>query len=247
LLCVFISGHTSILKLSSKDTILMTYIIDTLIDIDPEVKQLIQTEERLKNVDAIIATGSNNSYRYFDYYFGKIPNIIRKNRNGTAILLGDETDEELRKLSNDIFDYFGLGCRNISKLYVPEDYDFIRLIKIMDEHQYLKQHNKYMNNYDYNLAIAMLNKDRIFQGEIIFLKEDVGYLSRIASIHYEKYDKFNEVEKRIINDDELIQIASTKSGNLLNFDREVKFGNSQTPNLNDYSDGVDIMDFLVKL
>jgi hypothetical protein len=247
LLSVFISGHTVILKLSSKDEILMKYIVKLLNDIEPETKKLIQIEERLKNIDAIIATGSNNSYRYFEYYFGKIPNIIRKNRNGTAVLTGDETEHDLDNLANDIFDYFGLGCRNISKLYVPDNYDFPSLMKILDKHQYLKEHNKYMNNYDYNLAIAMLNKDKIFQGEVVFLKEDISYLSRIANIHYETYGDINSIKARIQNEDELIQVVTTKTGNLLNFDREVKFGQTQIPSLNDYSDGVDILEFLVSL
>lgn len=247
LISVFISGHTAIIKLSSKDEILMKHVIKLLNEIDKETKELIQIKERLNNIDAIIATGSNNSYRYFEYYFGKIPNIIRKNRNGVAVLTGEENEKDLEHLSKDIFSYFGLGCRNISKIYIPENYDLIKLIKILDKHQYLKQHNKYMNNYDYNLAIAMLNKDSILQGEVVFLKEDISYLSRIANIHFEKYNDIRDIKTRVKNDSDLIQVAATKTGNLLGFDREVKFGNTQSPTLTDYSDGIDILKFLVSL
>jgi len=247
LLSVFISGHTAVIKLSSKDEILMKYIIRLLNDIEPETKELILIQERLKNIDATIATGSNNSYRYFEYYFGKIPNIIRKNRNGAAVLTGNESEEDLDNLANDIFDYFGLGCRNISKIYVPDNYDYPTLMKILDKHQDLKQHNKYMNNYDYNLAIAMLNKDEIFQGEVVFLKEDISYMSRIANIHYETYKDIESIQARIQNDNELIQVVATKTGYILNFEREVKFGQTQTPSLDDYSDGIDVLKFLVSL
>ncbi len=247
LLSVFISGHIANIKLSSKDEVLMKYILKLLYEINPETKNLIIEKERLKDIDAIIATGSNNSYRYFEYYFGKLPHIIRKNRNGIAVLTGDESEEDLVKLSHDVFDYFGLGCRNISKLYVPEKYDFNNFIPILDRHQYLKEHNKYMNNYDYNLAIAMLNKDKIYQGEVFFLKEDISYLSRISNLHYEEYSDLGQLKRRINNDDELIQVAATKTGVLLDFDREVCFGDTQKPSLDDYSDGIDIMKFLTEL
>ncbi len=247
LLCVFISGHTAIIKLSSKDEILMKHIIKLFHKINPKTKDLIIEKERLKDIDAIIATGSNNSYRYFEYYFGKLPHIIRKNRNGVAVLTGDESEEDIVNLSNDIFDYFGLGCRNISKIYVPEKYDFNSFISIIDRHQYLKEHNKYMNNYDYNLAIAMLNKDKIYQGEVFFLKEDISYLSRISNLHYEEYSDMEQLKRRINNDEELIQVVATKTGDLLDFDREVSFGETQKPSLNDYSDGIDIMEFLTEL
>ncbi len=244
LISTFISGHNAHIKISSKDKILMEYILDLMYHIAPETKNLIKTKERLKNIDAIIATGSNNSYRYFEYYFGKLPNVIRKNRNGVAILTGDETEIDLENLSNDIFDYFGLGCRNVSKIYIPDGYDFNTLLRVLDKHQHLKEHNKYMNNYDYNLAIALLNKDKIYQGEVVFLKEDISYLSRIANVHFEHYSTLDEIKNRIQNDEQLIQVVATKSGNIINFDREISFGCTQTPSLSDYSDGVDIMRFL---
>ncbi len=247
LLCVFITGHTAIIKLSSKDEILMKHIFKLFYKINPKTKDLIIKKERLKNIDAIIATGSNNSYRYFEYYFGKLPNIIRKNRNGVAVLTGNENEEDLVNLSYDVFDYFGLGCRNISKIYVPEKYNFDSFIPILDRHQYLKEHNKYMNNYDYNLAIAMLNKDKIYQGEVFFLKEDISYLSRISNLHYEEYSDLEQLKRRISNDEELIQVTATKTGVLLDFDREVCFGDTQKPSLDDYSDGIDIMEFLTEL
>lgn len=248
LLSVFVTGHNAKIKLSSKDKVLMQYIISLMHEIDPETTKLIQTQERLKDFDAVIATGSNNSFRYFEYYFSKYPHLLRKNRNSTAVLTGNESDEELALLSCDILDYFGLGCRNVSKIYVPKGYDFKRLLDIIDKnHQDLKQHNKYMNNYDYNLALSLLNNDKIYQGEVIFAKEDISYLSRIASFHYEEYDNLEEVKKRIKNDEPLLQLAASPTGKMLDFEREVKFGQSQKPALDDYADGVDTMDFLVKL
>jgi len=247
LLSVFISGHKAIIKLSSKDTILMEYIVNHLYNINPEIKNYIIIEERLKNIDALIATGSNNSFRYFEYYFGKYPNLIRKNRNGVAVLSGNENEEELKALTYDILDYFGLGCRNISKVYVPENYDFRPLMQILDQHQYLKEHNKYMNNYDYNLAISLINKDRIYQNDIIFLKEDISYLSRIASVHFEEYSSVEEVANRLKNDNELIQVVANRSGKEMSFEREVPFGMTQSPTLAEYADGVDTLDFLLSI
>lgn len=244
LLSVFISGNHAKVKISSKDKPLMEFVIQQMISINPFVKKYFSIVERITEMDAIIATGSNNSFRYFEYYFGKVPNVIRKNRNGTAVLTGEESKEELKALSHDIFDFFGLGCRNISKIYVPKGYDFKQLIEILDEHQYLKEHNKYMNNYDYNLAIALLNKDKIYQGEVIFLKEEISYFSRIANLHFEEYDKIGKMKSRIKNDDELIQVVATQSGKLLDFEREVAFGKTQEPAIDDYADGVDIMEFL---
>ncbi len=247
LLSVFISGNTAKIKLSGKDTVLMKYVIDLLYDINSEIKNHIKIEERLNDIDAIIATGSNNSFRYFEYYFGKYPNLIRKNRNGVAVLTGNENDDDLRALSQDILDYFGLGCRNISKIYVPKNYDFNPLLKILNEHQYLKEHNKYMNNYDYNLAISLLNKDKIYQNDVIFLKEDISYLSRIASVHFEEYNNIDEVKNRLNADNELIQVVASKSGKGIFFDREVAFGKTQIPALDEYADGVDTLEFLLSI
>ncbi len=244
LLSVFVSGHTCVLKLSSKDYVLMKYAIDELIKIEPKIKEKIIITERINDIDAMIATGSNNTYRYFEYYFGKYPNILRKNRNGVAVISGDESEEDYNRLASDIFEYFGLGCRNVAKIYVPERYEFQRLLSVLDEHKYLKEHNKYMNNYDYNLAVSMLNKDNIYQGETVFLKEDMSYLSRIASVNFEYYSDIDMLNKRLKPDDELIQVISTKTGNLLDFDREVMFGDTQKPSLEDYADGVDTMQFL---
>lgn len=247
LLSVFISGNQAKIKISSKDKPLMEYVIQQMISINPYVKKYFDIVERITKMDAVIATGSNNSYRYFEYYFGKIPNIIRKNRNGTAVITGEETKDQLKALSHDILDYFGLGCRNISKIYVPKGYQFKKLIETLDEHQYLKDHSKYMNNYDYNLAIALLNKDKIFQGEVIFIKKDESYFSRIANLHYEEYDDIKEVKTRIKNDEELIQVVATNNGNILDFEREVKFGKTQEPAIDDYADGIDTLEFLVNI
>ena len=247
LLSVFISGHTSFIKLSSKDEVLMNFMISKLTEIDPGISDLIKTADRLPDIDAVIATGSNNSYRYFEYYFGKVPHIIRKNRNSVAILSGNEPVEVLEFLVSDIQTYFGLGCRNISKLFVPAGYDFSELIGLMNRNTELKMHNKYMNNYEYNLAVSLINKDEVLQGENLFFKKDPAYISRLAVINYEEYNDLGTVTDRLKIDKDQLQLIATQSGSLTGLSIELKFGETQNPRLWDYADEVDTMAFLTAI
>lgn len=246
-LTVFMSGHKALLKLSSKDEKLFNYILEELNDIDQCTGASFEVVDRLKDFDAVIATGSNNSSRYFDYYFGKYPNIIRKNRNGVAVLTGEETDEQLRMLGSDIFNYFGLGCRNVTKLYVPESYGFDKLLKVLDEFETLSNHNKYKNNFDYNYALFLLNKEEFLANNTIILREDPAYISRIACLHYENYNDLDNLKNRLESDQDLIQCICTVNGEILGIEKELIFGNSQIPGLCDYADGVDTMEFLSTL
>src|SRR5258705_11293668 len=180
LLCVFISGHKAMIKLSSKDKLLIKHLTEKLGEWDAEINDLIQFSEMLKGCDAYIATGSNNSSRYFDYYFGKYPHIIRRNRTSMAVLDGEETNEELEKLADDVYLYFGLGCRNVTKIYVPKEYDFIPLLRAFDKYNYLAENHKYRNNYDYSLAIHLLNKKMYMSNPSIMLIEEMAPFSPIS-------------------------------------------------------------------
>jgi hypothetical protein len=183
LLSILITGHKAIVKLSSKDDVLLKGIAELLININPEFQDYIYfADEHLKNFDAVIATGSNNSAQYFEYYFGKYPNIIRKNRNSVAVLTGKETEKELKLLADDIFQYFGLGCRNVSKIYIPDDYDLDKLFKAVYHYKEVINHNKYANNYTYNRSVYMMNKIDFFENGFLILKEDIGMSSPISVV-----------------------------------------------------------------
>ncbi len=211
---------------------------------EPEFKNYIEfTEGRLINFDAVIATGSNNTARYFEYYFGKYPHIIRKNRNSVAVLTGNETVEELTALANDIFRYFGLGCRNVSKLYVPENYDFEAYFKAMYSWKEIIHNHKYINNYDYNKAVYLMDSFPLLDNEFLLLKEDDGFSSPISVVFYEKYSTFEKLNKELELQSENIQCIVSNA----NLPNEVSFGKAQTPDLWDYADGVDTVDFLLKL
>lgn len=237
-LCVFMSGHKAQVKLSSKDAILLKHLCDILIDWEPEVANYISFSEMLKGCDAYIATGSNNSGRYFDYYFGKYPNLIRRNRTSVAILSGNETQDELEKLADDIHLYFGLGCRNVTKLYVPENYDFIPLLEAFRRYIYFADHHKYKNNYDYNLAIYILNKQFYMTNGSILLIEDKSMFSPISQLNYEYYDSTDKLTEALKNHDS-IQAISGKGFQ--------PFGKNQCPAITDYADGVNTMEFLLTI
>lgn len=243
-LSVLITGNKVLAKLSSNDKTLLPFLAEYLISIEPEFKKYIEfTEGKLENFDAVIATGSNNTARYFDYYFGKYPNIIRKNRNSIAVLTGRETEEELQKLADDIFIYFGLGCRNVSKLYIPENYDFEPFFKAMFSWKEIIHNHKYINNYDYNKAVYLMDSFPLLDNEFMLLKEDKGFSSPISVVFYEKYSSLENLKKELENQTENIQCMVSTAG-LLN---EVSFGQAQNPALWDYPDGVDTVDFLLKL
>jgi len=242
-LCVFLSGNNAWIKASSKDTHLLTYVFELMIEIDPLVKSQIVFAEKLTNAEAIIATGSDNTSRYFEYYFKKYPHIIRKNRNGVAVLSGNETKDELLALGKDIFQYFGLGCRNVSKLYLPEGYDFKLLYEGIESFHPIIHHNTYKNNYDYNRTLLLLNKSEHLSNDFLMVKEDALIPSRIASLHYEYYSDEQTLTKHLTEKQEEIQCIVTH----LNLPNAIKFGQSQQPELWDYADGVDTMEFLLKL
>ena len=237
-LCVFISGHKALIKPSSKDQVLIKHLIDKLGDWDEETKSLVSFSDMLKGCDAYIATGSNNSSRYFDYYFGKYPNIIRRNRTSVAILTGEETKEELGKLADDVYQYFGLGCRNVTKIYVPKDYDFIPLLESFKKYNYLADHFKYKNNYDYNLALHLLNKKYYMTNDSILLIEEPAIFSPISQLNYEFYSD---------NDDLAEKSAPVQDLQCVVGKGFIAFGQAQSPAITDYADGIDTLAFLSEL
>ena len=241
LLCVLLSGHKAIGKLSSQDKVLLPFLIKKLEEIAPEFKGTVCfTEERINDFDAVIATGSNNTARYFEYYFGKKPHIIRRNRNSVAVLTGKETPEELFQLGEDIFRYFGLGCRSVSKLFVPEDYDFVAFFEAIYPYHTLLDHQKYVNNYDYNKAVYLMSLFKLLENGFLLLKEDEKYASPIATLFYERYKDMATLNQRLEADKEEIQCI-VSGGNI---PHTIRFGQSQVPSLTDYADGVDTMAFL---
>ncbi len=245
LLSILITGHKAIVKLSSKDDVLLKGIVKLLININSEFEDYIRfADERLKDFDAVIATGSNNSAQYFEYYFGKYPSIIRKNRNSVAVLTGEETEKELNLLADDIFQYFGLGCRNVSKIYIPDDLDLDRLFKAVYHYKEVINHNKYANNYTYNRSVYMMNKIHFFENGFLILKEDMGMSSPISVVFYERYKNLDTVKQRLNVDKEQIQCVVS---NVKELPRQVNFGEAQKPRLWDYADNVDTVKFLLSL
>lgn len=242
-LCVTISGHQVLAKLSSNDQYFIPLIAKYLEYIEPSLKgNFTFTEEKLENFDAVIATGSNNTARYFDYYFGKHPHIIRQNRNGVAVLSGNETIEELEALSDDIFRYFGLGCRSIAKIFVPKDYDFDILFKAVYKYKDLIHYTKYANNYDYNKAVFLMSLFKITENGFLLLKEDASYSSPIATLFYEYYSDLKSLEEKLSQDADLIQCIASN----LPIQNSVALGKNQQPELWDYADNVDTLTFLLQ-
>lgn len=243
-LSVLISGHNALVKTSSNDQHLLKFIANYLITIDSRFKSKITfVEGKLENFDAVIATGSNNTARYFDYYFKDKPNIIRKNRNSVAVLTGEETKEELIALGDDIFRYFGLGCRNVSKLFIPVNYNFDSFFNAIFEYQDVIHYEKYANNYDYNKAVFLMSNYKLLDNGFLTLKQDASYSSPISSVFYDYYNSIEEIQKQLINDTEKIQCIVSKN-QILN---SINFGQTQKPNLWDYADNVDTLQFLIDL
>lgn len=244
-LCVFVSGHRARVKLSDKDKFLLPALTRQLGQWQHE--SLAYTEyageaDKLGPFDAVIATGSNNTARYFEQYFGKYPHIIRKHRNAVAVLSGMETRDELFALGRDIFSYFGLGCRNVSKLYVPHGYHFDQLLEVLHDYRDMIHHNKYKNNFDYNMTLFVLNNMPYLNNGCLLLREDASLQSRIASVHYEYYDDLFELDALLASKSADIQCVV---GNIqLKNSHALPFGKSQEPALDDYADGVDVMAFL---
>ena len=244
-LCVFAAGHRAQIKLSDKDQYLLPYLLQLLAKFDERAGSYFEIVPNLRDFEAVIATGSNNSSRYFEAYFSKVPNIIRKNRNAIAVLTGDESAEELQRLGEDVFQYFGLGCRNVSKIYVPRQYDFNTLLEALYEYRGIILHTKYKNNFDYNYALYILNKTTHLANGCIILTESQSLQSRIAGLHYEYYDNLAQMEAEIEARAEEIQCVVAQD-NLLSA-RTLPFGKAQQPELWDYADGVDTMQFLLAL
>ncbi len=238
MLAVFISGHYQTIKLSSKDDVLLKHLVKYLYSLDNEIQNHIAFAEMLKGCDAYIATGGNSAAKAFEEYFGKYPHIIRKNKTSVAILTGAETTEELEKLADDIHLYFGLGCRNVTKIYVPEGYDFVPLLQSFEAYKWFAEHHKYKNNYDYNLSIILLNHVYYMTNEATILVQNKGLFSPISQLFYEFYNDVNlTIENLGQNND--VQCIVGK-----NF---TPFGEAQNPNLFAYADGVDTMQFLLGL
>jgi hypothetical protein len=238
LLSVFISGHKAKVKPSSKDEILTNQLVKKLEEWNSEINGSITFEVMLKGCDAYITTGSNNSARYFEYYFSKYPHIIRRNRTSVAILEGNETAEELEMLADDVHLYFGMGCRNVTKIFVPGGYDFVPLLNIFRKYDYFKDHHKYKNNYDYNLALHILNGKFYMANESIILVEHTSVFSPISQLNYEFYEDKNPVVEKLRSSDELQCIVGHG---------HVPFGQGQIPSLTDYADGINTLNFLINL
>ncbi len=244
-LCVFAAGHRAQVKLSGKDPYLFPYVIRLLEKINPDTAVYTEIVPQLQGFDAVIATGSNNSARYFEAYFQSYPHIIRRNRHGVGVLTGGESIEDIRRLGVDIFRYFGLGCRNVSKLYLPRGYAFQPLLETLHEYRAIIQHTKYKNNFDYNYALLELNKTPYLNNGCLILLEDKSLSSRIATLHYEYYDDPTALEDMLHQQADHIQCIIAAEDGLAQ--RTYSFGQAQYPELWDYADGVDTVEFLKDL
>lgn len=245
LVCGFAVGLKMNIKFSSKDNVLIKWVVNKFYDYDPHLKnKIICTENRLSGFDVIIATGSNNTNRYFDYYFGSYPHILRKNRNSVAIITGNETKEQLEELGEDIFMYFGLGCRNVSKLYLPENYDFNMMGQAFQKYAYLREHYKYANNFDYQYALIAMNQvERVDFGNLL-LVERRDLFSPVAVVNFEYYDDINKVKNSLVANEDNIQCIICEEGMMKNY---LKPGFSQKPGIEDYADNIDTIKFLLNL
>jgi hypothetical protein len=238
LLSVLVSGNNAVIKLSSDDNVLLPFIIKKLIEINPEFEKNIQFVEEIKNkkMDAVIATGSDVSAKYFDYYFKNAKKIIRKNRKSVAILDGTESKKELEELAIDVFAYFGLGCRNVSKIFLPKGYELDHLFGAFYSFKDIMDHKKYANNYDYNKAIYLMGSHEIIENGFLLLKEDTSLQSPLAMLHYEYYSNLDKVKNFIEENKHQLQCVVSKN--------DTAFGQTQNPNLWDYADGEDTIAFL---
>lgn len=242
LLSVLICGHHAQIKLSSKDSVLIPHLTAKLIEIEPRFASTISYVDQLNDFDAVIATGSDNSSRYFDYYFGKYPNIIRRNRTSCAILTGNETTDELRSLGTDIFTHFGLGCRNVSKVYVPFGYSFNKFFESIEPFQPIIHHHKYHNNHDYQKSIMLVNGTKFLDNGFLMVTESEKMVSPISVLYYETYDTLDALKTSLTSVREKIQCIVGKVT-----PATVSFGQAQYPELWDYADQIDTLRFLSEL
>jgi hypothetical protein len=242
LLSIVISGHVCVAKLSSQDTVLMTNLINKLLEIEPNLE--IRIADKLNEVDALIATGSDNSAKYFEYYFRNKPHVIRQNRSSVGVLNGSENEEDFLNLGKDITEYFGLGCRNISKLFVPENYDFTGFLNAIESLGDIFYHHKYKNNYDYNKSIYLVNMVPHFDNGFLLLTENESLVSPISVVYYSTYKNEEDLKQQIENNTNKIQCIVSKDAWVEN---SQSFGDAQKPKLWDYADGVDTIQFLQSL
>lgn len=242
LLTVLVSGNTALIKPSSKDTVLTEFVLQQLIDIEPRFRNRITFTETLKNFDAVIATGSDNSSRYFEYYFGKYPSVIRKNRTSCAIITGEESAQVLAALGRDVFSYFGLGCRNVSTLFVPKGYDINLLPDTWQAYSEVAHHHKYFNNFEYQKAILLINKTPFTDGGFILLTPSDKLVSPISVLYYQEYSSDENLRSLIAGNQAKLQ-CTVGTHPLCN----VPFGEAQFPGPADYADGVDTIRFLINL
>ena len=240
LMCVLLSGHKAVIKLSSQDLFLMQWIIQKICTIEPKFINQINICDKLKDMDAVIATGSNNTARYFDYYFGKYPHIIRKNRTSVAVLMGDENYTDLKKLGKDVFTYFGLGCRNVSKILVPKKYDFSPLLNIWKSFKKNTDNFKYQNNYDYNKSIYLINGITHLDNGFLILTESEALTSPISVLYYQYYQSSHDLDRYLLENQDKIQCVVSGQPSK----KFIPFGQTQTPEISDYADGIDVMQFL---
>ncbi|HLG36053.1 MAG TPA: acyl-CoA reductase, partial [Bacteroidia bacterium] len=250
-MCVLLSGNIYHGKNSSDDVHLLPFIAALLKKIKQGFEEKIFFVERISNPDAVIATGSNNSARYFEYYFGKYPHIIRKNRNGVAVLDGNETAEELSTLADDVFQYFGLGCRSVSKIFVPKNFDVRKLFPVFEKYNSVSQHNRYMNNYNYQRVMLLMNNAPFLENGFVILREATSLHSPISVLHYERYKNIIEVFEKLSAQSEEVQCIACRKELLQQFKPEklsvVPLGQTQNPKLWNYADGVDTMEFLARM
>lgn len=244
LLCVLVAGHTALVKVSSQDRALMTFLVDSLMEVQPLLGQRVRIAERLNAMEAVIATGSDNSSRYFEYYFAKIPHIIRMNRTSVAIITGEEHEEDLLSLGEDIYSYFGLGCRNVSKLFVPAGYDMSRLLDALQPYTYLLEHFKYKNNYDYHKSILLVNKEAHLDAGFSLFRESSELVSPLSMVYFETYGNEAFLSQRLLENKQKIQAIASYKGQ---YPGSLPFGTLQKPGLNDYADRVDTLRFLNEL
>lgn len=244
LISVILSGNKALVKLSSEDKVLIPILLEVLVAVDAEFANYFQLIARLENPEAVIATGSNNSARYFEHYFGKYPNIIRKNRTSIAVIEGTETEEELAGLADDVMLYFGLGCRNVSKVYLPREYDINHIFKALFPFKEYGNHNKFANNYDYNKAIYLLNSEPLLENGFLLLREAKELNSPVGVLLYERYDDVVEIQNLIKTNEDALQCVVAKDSI---HKSAVPFGKAQYPELWDYADGVDTLAFLASI
>ena len=244
LLCVMVTGHNAIIKLSSQDSVLIPYLLDLLYPLEPSYKEQIRVVDKLEKPDAVIATGSNNSARYFNYYFKNIPHIIRKNRTSIAILNGKESADTLYKLGSDILSYFGLGCRSISKLYVPVEYNFNHFFESIQSHENIFNNHKYVNNYEYNKSIYLVNREKFLDNGFLMLKPSDQLVSPVSVVFFENYKSEKELDTQVKITNENIQCIVSDNGWYKN---SIGMGKTQEPDLWDYSDNVNTVKFLNRL